>query len=276
MDVAAYLRRIDYAGPVAPSAQVLAAIHRAHTFCVPFENLDMHLGRTIALDADAWFDKIVARRRGGYCFELNGLFAELLVAVGFEVTHLAARVMLGDDMVRPRSHRLLRVRGDGREWLADVGFGGNGLIDPLPFEVDRVHQQGAERLHLREPEPGQYRLEAEIRGRWEGLYRFSREAQLPVDYLHANYYLSHAPESIFTQTRICTKPTADGRLILQDRRFTIRRNGVSERTTIHTRDEYAAVLRARFGLALDDDEIDRLYEGATAMPRPPSHEWDAE
>src|SRR5262245_46685487 len=128
----AYLRRIGYRGPRAASPEALAALHEAHVAAVPFENLDILLGRTISLDLDALEAKIVSGRRGGYCFEQNTLFRAVLERLGFRVTSLAARVR-GGDVLRPRTHMLLRVDLDEGPWLADVGFGGDGLVHPLPL-----------------------------------------------------------------------------------------------------------------------------------------------
>ena len=138
MDIQAYLRRINYSGEQAPSAATLYELHRAHLLAVPFENLDIHLGRPIVLDQDALFDKIVTRRRGGFCYELNGLFALLLRELGFEVTLLAAGVARADGGFGPEfDHLTLLVRAtslnpQSEVWLADVGFG-DSFREPLRF-----------------------------------------------------------------------------------------------------------------------------------------------
>src|SRR5512147_1356301 len=136
MDVQAYLRRIDYRGELDPTAATLHALHRAHLLSVPFENLDIHLSRPIVLDQDALFDKIVTRRRGGFCYELNGLFALLLEQLGYKVTRLAARVVGTDDSLGPQfDHLTLQVQCPDEShspWLADVGFG-DSFLEPLRF-----------------------------------------------------------------------------------------------------------------------------------------------
>ncbi|MBP9636444.1 MAG: arylamine N-acetyltransferase [Nitrospira sp.] len=131
----AYLARIKYEGPLIPSLETLQGLHRAHVMTVPFENLDIHLGRSISLAPADLFRKIVVERRGGYCFELNGLFALLLEALGIAVTRLAARVCSGAEGVRPRSHQLLMVKMGTSVWIVDVGFGGQGLLEPLTLAV---------------------------------------------------------------------------------------------------------------------------------------------
>jgi N-hydroxyarylamine O-acetyltransferase len=132
-ELEAYLARIGYLGPRAPTLEVLRALTAAHAQAIPFENLDVLLGRRIALDVDALFDKLVRQRRGGYCFEQNGLFLHVLATLGFDVRPLSARVRL--DRPRsdtpPRTHMFLRVELGNESWLTDVGVGGLSLTAPL-------------------------------------------------------------------------------------------------------------------------------------------------
>src|SRR6185369_9612361 len=132
-DVDAYLARIGYSGPRVPTLPVLHALTAAHTQTIPFENLDVLLGRPIDLQPDAIFDKLVRRRRGGYCFEQNGLFLHALEALGFRVRPLSARVRLDRprDYTPPRTHMFLRVEIAGESWLTDVGVGGLSLTSAL-------------------------------------------------------------------------------------------------------------------------------------------------
>ena len=134
MDVDAYLERIGYAGPREPSEDTLVALHRAHMLAVPFENLDIHLGVANVLDPEHVFDKIVTRRRGGWCYELNGLFALLLESLGFAVTRYSASVVVSDPPSPDFAHLTLRVDLD-RPWLADVGFGAS-FTRPLRLDDD--------------------------------------------------------------------------------------------------------------------------------------------
>src|SRR5215471_14344829 len=131
-DLPAYLRRIGYAGDLSPSRKTLDAVHLAHATHIPFENLDILLGRPIRLDLASLQAKLVAGRRGGYCFEQNALFAAVLEQLGFAVTRLAARVRFRTDRVLARTHMTLRVDVDGVPLLADVGFGGEGPMRPVP------------------------------------------------------------------------------------------------------------------------------------------------
>jgi len=133
LDLDAYLARIGEKSPLAPTSDALLALHRAHCAAIPFENLDILLGRGISLDLPALEAKLVRGRRGGYCFEQNTLFRAALEAMGFRVTALAARVRVGTTEIRPRTHMLLRIDLPEGAFLADVGFGGDGLVHPIPL-----------------------------------------------------------------------------------------------------------------------------------------------
>ena len=139
VDLQAYAKRIQYDGEFTPTLDTLRALHLAHATHIPFENLDELWGRPSPLDLETLAAKLIDSGRGGYCFEQNALFAGVLEAIGFRVTRLAARVRMGSNRIGPRSHMLLAVEIDDNEkWLADVGFGGEGLLLPLPLKPDQV------------------------------------------------------------------------------------------------------------------------------------------
>ncbi len=250
-----YLARIGYEGPVGPSIETLRALHRAHVLTVPFENLDIHLGRSISLEPSDLFRKIIVNRRGGYCFELNGLFALLLEELGFTVTRLAARVLYGVEGIRPRSHQLLVVRLGTGPWIVDVGFGGHGLLEPFLLAVGHEQQQGADRFRLITDERRDYVLQCDLAGAWADLYSFMLEPCLPVDYIFANYYHSHSPDSMFTQRRICTMPTLNGRKTFTDGLLKIRESGVTKELHVKDEAECKQLLHEHFGLTIKDDFI---------------------
>src|ERR1700732_3402975 len=141
IDLNAYLGRVGYTGDRRPTASMLRELHLAHATHIPFENLDILLGRPIQLDLESLQAKLVHGKRGGYCFEQNLLFAAALEGLGFSVTRLAARVRLGRAQLLPRTHMLLKVDVDGGPWLADVGFGGEGLLLPVPMSPGDVSRQ---------------------------------------------------------------------------------------------------------------------------------------
>src|SRR5215831_16073567 len=134
LDLPAYLARVGRPALPEPTEAALRDLHRAHVLAVPFENLDVIVGRGVDVSLPAVQAKLVGRRRGGYCFEHNALFAAVLDRAGFEVTRLAARVRMGASFVRPRTHMTLLARAEGRTWVTDVGFGADGMLEPIPFE----------------------------------------------------------------------------------------------------------------------------------------------
>jgi len=247
LDLEAYLRRIDYAGDLVPSRATLDALHRAHATHIPFENLDILLGVPIRLDLASLQAKLVAGRRGGYCFEQNALFAAVLEKLGFAVTRLAARVRLGSDAVRPRTHMTLGVDVGGARVLADVGFGASGLLLPLAFDAGRPSQQYAWTYRIVD-EGGRWLLQSRHGEAWEDLYAFTDEPQHAVDYELANYYTSTHPESRFTQTLTAQRIGLEVRRILRNRDYTEDRGAEVSERTLADDDEVLSVLAARFGL----------------------------
>jgi N-hydroxyarylamine O-acetyltransferase len=246
LDLDAYLARIGYAGELRPDLATLRALHRAHLLSVPYENLDVQLGRPVTTDPAAAFDKIVRRRRGGWCYEMNGAFGLVLQALGFPVTRLAGAVMreaLGADNLA--SHLVLRVDLE-ETWLADVGYG-DGPIEPFqPVEggyVQRGFDFGRERLadgwlrmrnHRFAPRSFDLRLEPAI------------EAALSEKCAQ----LQSAPTSIFVHNAIVQRHTPEGIVLLRNR--TLRRispDGAEERL-VDGPAEYVAILQDVFGLDL--------------------------
>jgi N-hydroxyarylamine O-acetyltransferase len=250
MDVISYLKRIDYQGPLAPTAETLHALHYSHVLAVPFENLDIHLGQPIRLDEEHLFDKIVTRRRGGFCFELNGLFAALLRELGFNVTLLASKVGDGEpDAPGPGfDHLTLLVRLE-EAWLADVSFG-HSFVEPLQFNGpgEQMQRTGVHR-RVRQDGDGMT-LEWTRDGQWVRAYRFNLQPRLLSDFDEACYHLQTSPESTFTQKRICYRATPEGRISLRDMRLIISTNGQRHEQELVSQSEYVAMLQKHFQLQL--------------------------
>jgi N-hydroxyarylamine O-acetyltransferase len=247
-DLEAYLCRIAYAGERTPTAAVLGKLHLAHATQIPFENLDIQLGRPIRLDLESLQAKLVRGRRGGYCFEQNTLFAAALEQVGFRVKRLAARVHFGATRTLPRTHMLLCVEAEGRSWLADVGFGGEGLLKPLPLVAGQPVQQFARTYRLQE-EGGLWVLQALHGGTWLDYYAFTLEPQLPVDYEPANWFTSTHPDSTFVRTLTAQRQTPEVRFVLRQREFTVVRGDQTQTRTLADDEELLRVLADPFGLA---------------------------
>jgi N-hydroxyarylamine O-acetyltransferase len=252
LDLEAYLRRTGAAREAAPTLAALAALHEAHVGAIPFENLDVLLGRPIRLDLDSLQRKLVAARRGGYCFEQNTLFAAVLEALGFAVTRLGARVGSRPDAVRARTHMALRVDlpGEG-SFLADVGFGGDGPVHPVPLDAAR-------------PVAGAHRVVAEgdglaLHGREGSLYTFTLERQYPVDYEVANHYTSTHPSSHFRSTLTAQRAWPGGRAVLRDRELVVWRDAERATTTVRDAGHLLDLLESNFGL---------VFPAGTRFPLP--------
>ncbi|HEY8211904.1 MAG TPA: arylamine N-acetyltransferase [Myxococcaceae bacterium] len=272
MNASEYLERLAATRPAAPDEGALRALHRAHLLAVPFENLDIHLGRRIRLEPEALFQKIVRERRGGFCYELNGLFGWLLESLGFQVTRLSARVYSSAGALGPEfDHLALRVDLD-RPFLCDVGFG-EGFLEPLPLQPgDHTDGERAYRLSLEEAAGGGHISAPRDRGpsaegggwlyerragseRWERQYRFTLVSRRMEEFLPMCHWHQTSPESPFTRRRLCTLATARGRITLSEGRL-IETLGVERKTTpVEKPEAEAAVLRDRFGVRLSPDWV---------------------
>ena len=209
MDVAAYLGRLGVElGGRGPDQ--LRALHAAQLYAVPFENLSVHNGEGVSLDSAALFDKIVTRRRGGFCYELNGLFAELLETLGYPVARCAARVWTGDGFTGPLDHLALIVETP-QPWLVDVGFGAHALYPlPLRFDVDQPDPGGVFRLV--ETLPGFVDVFKD--GTCE--YRLDRTPRPLSDFEMGAWWHSTSPNSHFGRGLLCTLPNRRGRTTISD------------------------------------------------------------
>src|SRR5215213_1808779 len=224
MDVDAYLRRIDYRGPLAPSAETLRRLHIAHLIAVPFENLSIHAGEPVVLDDESLFEKVVARGRGGFCYELNGLFAALLRELGFRVEMLSAGVARREGGFGPEfDHMTLLVTLEERR-LADVGFG-DSFVEPLLVDERTEQEQGARAYRIEEDGPRLVMLQRDGGGAWEPQYRFRLEPHTFADYAEMCRFHQTSPESHFTRGRVCSRLTDEGRVTLSGARLITTRGG---------------------------------------------------
>ncbi len=247
IDVIAYLRRIAYRGPLAPTVETLRALHRAHLLTVPFENIDIHLGRPIILDEMRFYHKIVEQRRGGFCYELNGLFAALLRELGFVVTLHSARVYDDGKFGPEFDHLVLLAQLDAkRRWLADVGFG-DSFREPLRLDEpgDQI-QQGHTYRVTRDGEDWTM-FEYDVRGICDG-YKFTLQPRRLADFAGMCDYHQTSPESSFTRRRICSRATPEGRITLSDMKLILTTPGERQERLLNSPEEYAAALREHFGI----------------------------
>ncbi|WP_194899424.1 arylamine N-acetyltransferase family protein [Catenulispora pinisilvae] len=247
--VAAYLERIGIAGaPAASDAATLRRLHTAHLHSVPFENLSIHLGEPVALDGTTLFEKIVKRRRGGFCYELNGLFALLLEALGYRVHRMSARTFsTAHGYSPPLDHLALQVTDDtGTAWLADVGFGRHTEL-PLRFD-DRTDQKDPGGL-FRIAENDDAELTVLRDG--EAQYRVDPKPLALADFTQACWWQCTSPESHFTQSIVCSRLTDDGRLTLTgDQLITTDGAGRRQVEEVASDEQLLSLLRDRFGIEL--------------------------
>jgi N-hydroxyarylamine O-acetyltransferase len=248
-DTRVFLERIGYAGPTAPTAETLREIHRAHMLTVPFENLDIGLGRKIVCDEESFVRKIVERRRGGFCYELNGAFAVLLRELGFKVTLLSARVARDDGSASPEFDHLALIVDLDEPWLADVGFG-DSFNEPLRMTPGIEQSQGRRKFRIVEESGGLHMEMAEPGEAWKRQYSFTLTPRQFTDFAGMCHYHQTSPESHFTQKRICSKATPEGRITLSDRNLIVTRNGKRKEKLLASEDEWRATLQEKFGILL--------------------------
>ncbi|TLH49737.1 arylamine N-acetyltransferase family protein [Mycolicibacterium aubagnense] len=273
LDLDAYLARIGFHGERVPTVQTLAALHRAHTTSIPFENLDIMLGRAIVLDLDTLQNKLIRHMRGGYCFEHVTVFAAALERLGFRFTALAGRVTLGAETVRPRTHALIVVEfDDNRRWLCDVGFG-RGPLEPIELIAgNEVDQDGWQLRLSRAPlgadtevlHPDQWTLwqRSSVDGEvaWLDRHVFTLDPQYPIDYTVANHYVSTSPRSPFTARPFVQRFTADAQHVLDGTAWTTTKPDGSCFTRDVEIGDVPELLSASFGTELSDDDSAALIE----------------
>lgn len=253
LDLHGYFDRIGYRGAAEPSLQVLQKLVTAHTRAIPFENLDPLLGIPVDdLSAAALYDKLVRRRRGGYCYEQNGLMGYVLAELGFRVRRLGARVvwMRPPDAPYPtRTHTLLAVRFPGARgpYLVDVGFGGQTPTSPLRMETGGVQQTAHEPYRLQDRGDGLL-LQAMVRDAWQPLYEFGTRTEPDVDLQVGSWFVSTHPSSIFVTGLMAALVTDDGRLSLAGRELTWHRADGSEKIELPDAAAVVDALRDRFGI----------------------------
>ncbi len=271
-DLDAYFARIGYRGPRAPTLAVLDAIAHAHVAAIPFENLDVLLGRGIDLALERIEHKLVHARRGGYCFEQNTYLLAVLAAVGFEVRPVSARVRLGRPagVVPPRTHVAVLVSLEGRPRLADVGVGALSPTaslrldvedeQPTPHEPRRLLREGRWSGQLRDP-AARILHQARLGESWVDVAELTLEEMPEIDREVGNWFTSTSPASRFRRQLMVARATDEGRLTIADDVLTRRgRDGVAHETKLGSEEQLRAALAEHFGIEL---------EAGTRLPMPP-------
>lgn len=245
-----YLARIGYSGPLRATPETLEGVQRAQLATVPFENFDVLLGRPVSLEPAALIAKILHGRRGGYCFELNGLLLEALRAIGFDARPLLARVHLSGTP-SGRSHELLLVTIAQRPWIADAGFGGPALRAPMPLALGEIHEQDGQAYRLVDAGELGAMLQMRVEDGWRDLYSFDLGRVWPADIELGHHFTSTHPSSFFTFSRVAALHTSRGRVSLLDRTLRTLEDGRETVTRLEDGAPYLAALERHFGIVLE-------------------------
>jgi N-hydroxyarylamine O-acetyltransferase len=271
LDVGAYLRRIDYPGPVEATGDSLVVLYKAHLRTVPFENFDIFMRGGVSVDLESIQDKIVFRGRGGYCYEQAQLFGAVLERLGFGVERLLARVGPDGGPARPRTHLTLRVRAGQDAWLADPGFGSS---PPAPLSLTRSGGPQAVGDYAYEVTPGTehgqevWKLREYQAGQWVTLHRWDDAKVQPIDVVLSNHYTSTHPDSWFTWQPLVVKRDPDAIRSILGRTYTVTRPGQEKQRRDLTDQEFAAALTGEFALKLSKDELAALVAAPTGRDKP--------
>jgi N-hydroxyarylamine O-acetyltransferase len=247
MDVQTYLKRINYQGALLPSIETLRDLQLAHLLSVPFENLSIHNNEPIVLEDHALFDKVILQRRGGFCYELNGLFAALLGQLGFQVARLSAAVARADGGFGPDFDHMTLLVSLQERWLLDVGFG-DSFRQPLLVDSREVQLQGQRAYRIDQRDDYLYLHESIAGGEWKTQFRFTLEPHEYIDYLPMCHFHQTSPESHFTRQRICSLARPDGRATLSDMRLIETKGAERLERMLQDEAEYRLVLERDFGI----------------------------
>ncbi len=266
INLEAYFKRISFTGETSVNLQTLNSLTQAHTQSIPFENLDVILDRPIQLSTEAIFEKLVTKKRGGYCFEQNGLFLEVLKLLGFEAKPLSARVRLrfnNRDLEAPRTHMFVRVEINGESFITDVGMGAASLTKALKLETN-IEQETPHDFRRIDRAGSLWYHQIRYGEIWQDANEFTLEEMPLIDREVANWYTCASPQSHFRDKVIAARALDNGqRISLQNLDFTRReRNGESQKVLISNLVEFSGILTKDFGLNLSEAECESLFTTA--------------
>lgn len=252
MNTQAYFDRIGFEGAPKADLQTLQQLHRLHPMAICFENLDAWLRGVVSIRSENVFEKLVNQGRGGYCFEHNRLFADVLRSLGFQVSEHAARVVWrsSDKTRMARTHMLLKVSLDQEQWIADVGFGGITMTSPVKLETGKVQDSPHEQFRIGQ-DGNEFTISVLLNGAWKAMYVFDTVPQYPVDYEMANHFVSSHPESLFTSNLMLGRADERERHAVQNHtytRYTV--EGDKEQREIASAEELLDLLENTFRLSI--------------------------
>lgn len=250
-DWQAYLRRIGFEGVVEVDHAGLTELHRRQVRSIAFENFDILLGRPITLDPTRLWEKMVDNRRGGYCFELNGLMVMAMQAFGFHARPLLAHVHMSGEVNPLRTHQFSLVTLDGEDWLSDVGFGSSSPRAPVRFALDQPQQQDGECFRIIASTDYGYMLQSQLEGDWQDLYSFDLDTVDPQDIYKGNQFASTHPHSFFTHTGVAAIQSESGRMALRNLDLRVVEGGNETLQSVAPGADYIKMLDDCFGLQID-------------------------
>ncbi|HYC46887.1 MAG TPA: arylamine N-acetyltransferase [Burkholderiales bacterium] len=265
-----YFERIRFEGSPRADLETLRELHLLHLQHIPYENVDVFCQQGVKLDPEALTQKMLLRRRGGYCFEQNGLFLMALTEIGFKCRPNLARVHRNRPQPGGRTHHINLVALDGRTWVCDVGFGGSAFRHPVPLEAGVEIEQMGERFRLHEDREHGFYLLKQIGSEWQPQYTFKIDTALPIDMAMANFYTSKSADHVFLNAIVGTRMTERGRVTLSDHTFKVfdLTRGRMKRETVTDFDAYVGKLEEHLGVYLNDTET-RLFRQRFATLKPP-------
>ncbi len=248
MNVEAYLERIGLTRTeVSANLASLRLLQRSHLLAVPFENLDIHWKRPIVLDLDRFFEKIVEERRGGFCYELNGLFNELLRELGFETRLISARVSKGGSHGREYDHAAIIVRIGEDEYLADVGFG-DFAAEPLTFVLDIEQADQTGTFIIRRFDDDCFEVAKREGDEWKGEYILKNIPRDLTEFTEMCDFQQYSPESHFTKGKLCSIMTANGRKTLTDSKLIVTEDSVKRESLVDSDIDFEDLLAREFAI----------------------------
>lgn len=256
----AYLHRINYSGETTPKLSTLKELHHAQLYTIPFENFDIQMGRGVDLAPGAIFEKLVCQKRGGYCFELNGLFLMALEAFGFDVRPLLGRVHITGTPTG-RGHQIELIAIEGKQWIADVGFGAGTPRTPIPLEMHRPTNHDGQKVRLVNSDPWGIMLQELFGDLWMDLYSFDLGHVCQSDIDYGNHFTSTHPSSLFVFARVAALPVERGVLTLFNNTFKSTIAGRDEEVELEGGKPYLDALKSNFGI-----ELNASYESLRPLP----------
>jgi N-hydroxyarylamine O-acetyltransferase len=276
MDAGSYLHRIGIDGKVAPDLQSLRLLQSKHILHVPFENIDIYYGVPIEFSVEAFYKKIVNRGRGGYCYELNGLFHQLLISLGYDARLISALVTDKISFITEYEHMAIVVEAEGTGWLVDVGYGDSSLM-PLKVIPEKIQSDGFNNYRIMDDMivDGRTRMSLEKYNdklrTFVPLYYFTLDRRTLNDFMIMHEFQEVAPNAHYKKTLICSIATDDGRISIINDRLIETRNGLKEMRSIGSREERDRLLRRLFNIDLKSENISRAKVDSKRAPRSSTH-----